>query len=186
MGTRLFHDGRYLEAVGLLEQAYASLNRQLHARLQPKMDDWKSYNDVCFYLGFSYMELGLFQQAYYYLDILLPQRRYAYTTEYINCLVNANDLRALDIINHYLDELGDTTGSSGGDEADDDDDAPNKEADATLASFLSFLRRRKSYVLIECKRYDEAEKLLKSMLNDPSSSDYAINELAYLQKIKTK
>lgn len=186
MGTRLFHDGRYLEAVGLLEQAYASLNRQLHARQQPKMDDWKSYNDVCFYLGFSYMELGLFQQAYYYLDILLPQRRYAYTTEYINCLVNANDLRALDIINHYLDELGDTTGSSGGDEADDDDDAPNKEADATLASFLSFLRRRKSYVLIECKRYDEAEKLLKSMLNDPSSSDYAINELAYLQKIKTK
>ena len=82
-------------------------------------------------------------------------------------------------------ELDDATGSSSDDD-DDDDDAPSKEADATLASFLSFLRRRKSYVLIECKRYDEAEKLLKSMLNDPSSSDYAINELAYLQKIKTK
>ncbi|MGI6223880.1 MAG: hypothetical protein ACOYJG_09735 [Prevotella sp.] len=185
-GTRRFHDGRYLEAIGLLEQAYESLNRLLHEKQQPKVEDWKSYNDVCFYLAFSYMELGLYRQAYYYLDILLPQRRYAYTTEYINCLVNYNDLRALNVIDHFLNELENVSNQQSDDDSDDDDDEQGKEGDAALESFISFLKRRKSYVLIECKRYDEAEKLLKEMLNDPSSSDYAINELAYLKKIKTK
>ena len=104
----------------------------------------------------------------------------------MGCLKQASHFCLPESCRPSFQTVSTTTGSSGGDEADDDDDAPNKEADATLASFLSFLRRRKSYVLIECKRYDEAEKLLKSMLNDPSSSDYAINELAYLQKIKTK
>ena len=181
-GIRRFHQGRYLEAVGLLEQAYDFKNQMMHGIRQPKEDDWKTFNDICFYLAFCYMELRLYKQAYYYLDILLPLHRYSYTTEYVNCLVNASDLRALNMIDHLLATLSVDEQK----EDDEDDDGGEKEEDTSLVSFISFLKRRKSYVLIECRRYDEAESLLKEMLNDPSSSDYAINELAFLQKLKTK
>ena len=126
--------------------------------------------------------MRLNKQAYYSLDILLPLHRYSYTTEYVNCLVNASDLRALNMIDHLLATLSVDEQK----EDDEDDDGGEKEEDTSLVSFISFLKRRKSYVLIECRRYDEAESLLKEMLNDPSSSDYAINELAFLQKLKTK
>jgi hypothetical protein len=53
-------------------------------------------------------------------------------------------------------------------------------------SFNSFLKRRKSYVLIETGRYDEARAILNELLNDPDSSDFAMSELAYLQKITEK
>ena len=182
LGIRRFNQGRYLEAIGLLQQAYDYKNEDMHKLRQPKDDDWKTYSNICFYLAFCYMELGLYKQAYYYLDLLLPQRRYAYTTEYVNCMVNAHDLRALNMIDHLLETL--TPEPSDDDEKDDDED--EKEEDASLGSFLSFLKRRKSYVLIEFRRYDEAEKLLKELLDDPSSSDFAINELAFLQKRKTK
>ena len=182
LGIRRFNQGRYLEAIGLLQQAYDYKNEDMHKLRQPKDDDWKTYSNICFYLAFCYMELGLYKQAYYYLDFLLPQRRYAYTTEYVNCMVNAHDLRALNMIDHLLETL--TPEPSDDDEKDDDVD--EKEEDASLGSFLSFLKRRKSYVLIEFRRYDEAEQLLKELLNDPSSSDFAINELAFLQKLKTK
>ena len=36
------------------------------------------------------------------------------------------------------------------------------------------------------KDYDDAEKLLKQMLDEPDSSDFALQELAYIQKNKGK
>jgi hypothetical protein len=39
-------------------------------------------------------------------------------------------------------------------------------------------------VYIDLQRYDEAEALLKRMLDDPDNTDFAIGELAYLQKLK--
>ena len=51
-----------------------------------------------------------------------------------------------------------------------------------LATFLAFLQRRKVYVLIEKQAYNKAQRMLKKMLNDPVNADFALNELAYLQK----
>ena len=58
----------------------------------------------------------------------------------------------------------------------------NAGAFLLLAAFLAFLQRRKVYVLIEKQAYNKAQRMLKKMLNDPENADFALNELAYLQK----
>lgn len=64
--------------------------------------------------------------------------------------------------------------------------------DAALAekqpqhSFVSFLKRRKAFLLVRQGSYDEAEKLLKQLLDDPENSYFALKELAYIQKKKEK
>ena len=50
--------------------------------------------------------------------------------------------------------------------------------------FLAFLNRRKAYLLVEKGRLEEAKGLLKRMLEDPASADFAISELAYIQKLE--
>ena len=61
----------------------------------------------------------------------------------------------------------------------DDDDLPEH-----VQKLLSFLKRRHGYSLIEFGKLDEAEKVFKSLLDDPTSQDYAVSELAYIQKLK--
>jgi Tfp pilus assembly protein FimV len=58
------------------------------------------------------------------------------------------------------------------------------QEDIAASSFINFLKRRKAYVYIDLQHYDEAESLLKKMLDDPDNTDFAIGELAYLQKLK--
>ena len=46
------------------------------------------------------------------------------------------------------------------------------------------MKRRKAFLLVSLHRYDEAEAILTKMLNEPENSDFALNELAYIQKNK--
>jgi hypothetical protein len=55
-----------------------------------------------------------------------------------------------------------------------------------MVAFVGFLKRRKAYLLVSLERYDEAESLLKQLLNDPENSGFALRELAYIQKKKGK
>ena len=45
-------------------------------------------------------------------------------------------------------------------------------------------KRRKAYLLVSLGRYDEAKTILTAMLKEPENSDFALNELAYIQKNK--
>lgn len=161
-GQRLFMARRYQEAIGPLLQAFEAL--------QPTFENMKPENreqfyELCYLLGFCHHELGAYAKAYYYLDIIFPLRRIAFTEEYINVLVNNGDFRALSIINTLLMSLADSS----------------VQQQSTLHSFINFLRRRKAYVLIDRQQYAEAKLLLKQLLEEPESSDYALRELAYLQ-----
>ena len=69
-------------------------------------------------------------------------------------------------------------------DADDEEDYPDEQQ--SEKSFINFLKRRKAYLLVEMKEYDDAEKLLKKMLDEPDSSDFALQELAFIQKNKGK
>ena len=59
----------------------------------------------------------------------------------------------------------------------------NSDKPQHIFQFLAFLKRRKVYVLVEKKRFEEARKNLMEMLDDPECADFAINELAYIQKL---
>ena len=85
------------------------------------------------------------------------------------------DFRALAYINNIISELENAYGKG------DDGDAPEPH----MQAFISFLHRRKAYIYVEQGKFDDAEALLKSLLNDPYSSDFALKELAYLQRLRT-
>ena len=85
------------------------------------------------------------------------------------------DFRSLMSIDNILEELRNSV-------PDDDEE----ELDPLLRPFLQFLYRRKAYVLIELRRLDEAEHLLRQMVDDPENSDFALDELAYIQRLREK
>lgn len=178
-GKRLFLSKRFLEAEPHLKVAFDILMPafpQLKASLQ------EAFYDSCYMLGFCYNEMQQYQRAFYYLEMLFPLKRITYTEEYINCLVNQRDFRVMQVIETVQEMVENILQPD--ENSDDDGESPKTDSNTAIRAFSSFLKRRKSYVLIESGRYDEARDILNELLNDPDSSDFAMNELAYLQKVK--
>ena len=139
------------------------------------------YFEVSYLLGSCYTFLGRYKEGIFYLQPLIRTRRINYTEMYINCLVNLHDGNAMRFINRLL---GDIVPPMVNEDADDEEDYPDEQQ--SEKSFINFLKRRKAYLLVEMKEYDDAEKLLKKMLDEPDSSDFALQELAFIQKNKGK
>lgn len=167
-GRSLFLQKRYFESIYLLVNVYKILQSQTPLS---RFEETKStFFDVCFMLGFSFSELKQYDRALFYLDLTLPAHRIDSTTAYVNALVNSHDARALGTVETLLDSLQ---------QSEEDGQLPTQ-----LETFRHFLMRRQASLLIDQKRYSEAETLLKSMLNDPDNSDFALKELAHIQKLK--
>lgn len=178
-GRNLYLHHRYYEALLPLTNAYRSFCQicDFHDRHNLEMLD-----EFAYLIGCCYMCLHQYERACYYLQQTLPTAHQSYTEAYINCLVDGGDYRAMDIINALLSSLQMLLNHL--DEEDDEDERiglPNREQ---LERFANFVRRRKAYMLVNLGRYDEAERLLKQMLDDPDNSDFALSELAYIQKHK--
>jgi len=171
-GAKLFEAKRYAEAVVYLTAAYDKLCRRYRKSHDVSVE--RIYH-AAYLIGFCYDAMDLPLRAYYYLDILLPLHNIAYTEEYINCMVQCDDPRALGYIESTLQMISFS-------ESDDDDDEPSEG----LQHFVNFLNRRKVYLLIEHERYDDAEKLLAEMVDDPENMDFANAELSYLHKKRSK
>ena len=169
-GRALYRQKRYYEAIASLENAFRLLYAAFYRLGKTERD---VFFEVCFMLGFCYDELRQYEQAYYYLTFTLGLNRSVYAEEYVNCMVSMGDFRSLGCIDGLLNEL---RGSLPEDE--------EEEIDPSLRSFLRFLYRRKAYVLVEMRRLDEAEKLLRRMVSDPDSSDFALGELAYIRHLR--
>lgn len=117
------------------------------------------------------MELGAMESSSYYLSQAVHSNLYAHAQEYINCLVNTKAPIALDVINEVLSRST----------------KPDSEEDMQAWKYhMAFLKRRKSYALIDMSEYDEAEELLKEMINDPLCKDFAEGELNYINDIRNK
>lgn len=170
-GRTLLEQDRCIEALRCLENAFDTMSLRISHPMSAA--DRNKFGEVAYLIGFCYNELRLYRQAYYYLELTLPFHRVNYTEEYINCLVNGGDFRAASIIDELIVEIENVHSADG-----------SSQWQLNVRPFLNFLKRRKAYVCISQQRYDEAEKLLKKMLDDPDNSDFALNELAYIQKMK--
>lgn len=148
----------------------------------PAMDpeDTHNFYEVCYLLGSCYTCLGQYKEGLYYLQPTISTRRITYTEMYVNCLVNSHDFRALGFVNELLQDLVPPI------ENEIEDDENYQEEMHANNAFINFLKRRKAYMLVERKCYDDAEKILKEMLDEPDSSDFALQELAFIQKNKGK
>ncbi|WP_028896738.1 hypothetical protein [Prevotella sp. HUN102] len=172
-GKQLYLSGRHYEAALWLENAFHILHDSFS---ELNTTDHENFFEICYMLGFCHSNMQDYERAFYYLTFTLGLNRITYTEEYINCLVNMSDFRAMGYINSIIADIENIYNNG------EEDENPEPH----LQSFLSFLYRRKAYVLIEKKNYDAAEALLKHLLNDPNSSEYALKELVYLQKLREK
>ena len=133
---------------------------------------------MAYYLGCCYLRLHRYEHACYYLQLTLAAHNITYTKAYINCLVNSHDFRALDIINSLLADMQELL--------DHNDGFIQNFSRQQIESFVSFMKRRKAYLLVSEQQYDDAVPLLKSLLNDPKHGHFALHELAFIQKQKEK
>ena len=174
----LINEKRYYEAIRRLEPVYQELAKA-SGDMAPQ--ELNYYFEVSYLLGSCYTFLGRYKEGIFYLQPLIRTRRINYTEMYINCLVNLHDGNAMRFINRLL---ADIVPPMVNEDADDEEDYPDEQQ--SEKSFINFLKRRKAYLLVEMKEYDDAEKLLKKMLDEPDSSDFALQELAFIQKNKGK
>lgn len=170
-GRRFFNSRRYYEALPYLENAYYVLKNN-YQDLGKKAKE--RFYELNYYIGFCYAELRCYQRAYFFLDAAFTRNNIRYAKEYVNCLTNSTDFRALGIIQRLIKNVKTAI----------DNEEENEEELPQLKAFLSFLHRRKGYALIELNKLEEAENLFRTMLDDPESESYALDELTYIQQLR--
>lgn len=168
----LHRQKRYYEAISCLENAYRLLNSNIDKK---SLEERNLFLEVCYMLGFCYNELQQYDRAYYYLTFVTGVNRTLYAEEYVNCMIYLGDYRSLMTIDGILEDLHNSI-------VEDEEG----EVEQSVHPFLQFLYRRKAYVLVELHRFDEAEEMLRQMIDDPESGDFALDELAYIQQLREK
>ena len=168
-GKKCFRQERYYEVIAYLTPVW---NKMLTYELPKDEAIQNTLFLTAFYLGSSYAELKLYDQAYYYLDGIFHIRDIGVSIAYVNTLVNARDFRSLYVINTLIKELREKYA---------DGAEPMTDVEER---FMNFLRRRWAYVHVELGDLISAENVYKKMLNEPLNTDFALNELAYIQKLR--
>lgn len=167
-GKKLFLEERYYEALLFFEEAFYAMQTQFDSLKKSQKD---TFFDTIFHIGFCYGSLGQYKKAMAFLDMVSPLHKIPYAMEMINCMVNSGDFRAENAVDTLIATIKEGMML-------DDDEKPA----AHLVEFLAFLDRRKTTILLNKGKYAEAKKKLKKMLNDPHNADFAIDELAHLQR----
>lgn len=172
-GRRYFNAKRFYEALQHLENAYRVLNVNFEGLNKAAREH---FYEVCYFIGFCYAELKLYERAYFYLDIVYPQNSVRYASEYVNLLVNTKDFRALATIERLIKNIEQEVARLEADEKEEEG----------LQAFFRFLQRRKGYVLIDQRKLDDAEAIFQALLDFPDSEKQAIDELMYIEQLRAE
>ena len=167
-GQLLFHQERYYESILHLENVFNSFRTNFY---EMTGDHKRLMIETAYKLGFCYNELGLYKQAFYYLDLMASDGNIRHSMELVNTLANSKDLRLFSYTEGVMDEV-----KRNFSEAD--------ELPTHIKDFVNFLRRRRGYAYIDFNQLDKAEKIFTQMLNEEDNADYAIKELAYIKKLR--
>ena len=127
--------------------------------------------EVAYKLGFCYNELGLYKQAFYYLDLMASDGNIRHTMELVNALANSKDMRLFSYTEGVMEEVKRNF--------DNDNELPDN-----IKDFINFIRRRRGYAFIDFNDLDKAEKIFTAMLDEEDNADYAINGLTTIKKLR--
>ena len=184
-GRQLYLHKRYYEAVGHLTDAFRNLTKEIGEK---DIISQEMIYEIAYLIGCCYMCLHQYEKACFYLQITLNSYHEYYFEAYINCLINNHDYRAwgfiIDMQQGLLQALESIEERK---RSEDDDTEPDPELvqeKKRIERFSAFLKRRKAYLLVSSGKYEQAEALLKKLLDDPENSDFALTELAYIQNNK--
>lgn len=160
---------RTLDALSYFKHAYMLMEQSRHMD-KGDNESWLFFH-VAFLIGYCYIDLDNPEMAYFYLDVSRRGLdRVVDHEQYINCLVNRNDFRALSLLNDVIQQF--------------EEKKEQFEGNERMIAHYHFLQRRRSYILIEMGEYGKAESILKKLLDVDDSKDFALNELSLIQKRK--
>ncbi len=170
----LMREKRIAEAFKLAKWTYECTSNLLKdaSGVKFESDDcglWTVLFNASYIVGFCLMEFHMMQRAAYYLEMAHHGGIAMSTVEYVNCMANCRDPRALELINKLIG------------------DAPKPESNDDVESwrvYMAFLKRRKAYVLVDREQYAEARSLLSELLADPMCEDFAKQELMHLNNLE--
>ena len=167
-GQQYFHSRRFYEAILHLENVFNSYRRNF---FEMNSDQKRMFMDTAYKLGFCFNELGLYKQAFFYLDLVSNDGNIKHTMELVNAMANGKDLRVFSYTDNVMEEVKRNF--------EKEDEVPEN-----IRQFINFLRRRRGYSLINFNQLDQAEKLFTRMLDESDNADYAIHELAYIKQLR--
>ena len=167
-GQQYFMAGRFYEAILNLENVFHSFRENF---FEMTAEHKRVFMETAYKLGFCYNELGLYRQAFYYLDLMASDGNIRHTMELVNAMANSKDLRLFSYTEEVMEEVKRNFG--------EDDELPEN-----IKDLINFLRRRRGYAYIDFNQLDKAEKIFTQMLNEEDNADYAINELAYIKRLR--
>lgn len=180
-GHKLLQQQCYLQAIAVLTPIFQKL-KSCYFNLSDS--EKNMYYQVCFYLGFSYSDLRIFDKGFYYLDMVKGCNRFDYSQEYINCITNSGDPCVFQVINDEAEGIRKQL-----EEMEKDDDRGTERMMAhqdRLWDYFAFLQRRRGYAQISFGFLDDAEETFKQLLEHDGSRTYAENELKYIEELRTK
>lgn len=171
-GNHYMREGLYLEATIRLERAWNILNKTANTI---KEQEQPLFYYISYLTGLCLMHLGLYKEAYYYLEFTQHTQNTDYIKALINCMIMAKDCRVLKMIKSSLSYIRGRIRASENEE---------EGIPSFIIDYYNFLRRREIYVDIENHYFEEAESLCKAMLTEQENMDYALSELAHLQQLR--
>ena len=170
-GRKFFNDACYFQALRYFMKIYQGL-KSVWVDLSEEQRD--SYYDVCFFIGFIFMNLKMYDKAFYYLKAASVSRSISSCQELINCLCNMNAPQAIPTIQGYLKTVREIQ------------EEEKEDIDESVLDFYQFLLRRLAYMFINQRAYEEAEDLLNRMIKNGNSVEFAQAELDYIKQIRAQ
>ncbi len=171
-GKKAMTENRFWDAIAYFDNAFKSL-QQKWWKEHLSDEEFQTFIECSFLIGYCYYEIGLFDKSYKYLEFSArnADSGYKYQSEYINCLVALHDISSLMVIDNNLEKLT---------------NKPQEDKNDMDYEFYMFLQRRKAYCLIELEQYEQAKTYLKNILENEPDNKFANQEMEYINEMKNK
>lgn len=159
-------------------QALYHFNHVFRVILVIPYKDWEEgmkelFYDICYYIGFIYADLGMNVRACYYLNIARESNRIDYIEEFVNCICNMRDPSTLGIVVSYIKDIQERMSN-------------DEEEAARLMPMFQFFQRRLLYLLVEYKKWDDAEIQANYMIQNEMDAEFVNDELEHIRRMREK
>lgn len=169
---KYFNNSCYLQSLYFFKRIHSNIKNEPS---KPDSPYREFYNDVCLYIGAIYMQLNMTDRAYYYLHVAQRGQKLAAIEEFMNCLWAIQDWDALV---YYRDIREKALNAMQGQD--------NEEPNDALQRIFFIVNRHMIHALINNGDINEAESLLKSMIESDYDTEYATNELNRIKELRNQ
>ena len=191
LGSTLFHQKRFAEAIAPLRFVYQKLNEDAYYNVGQNL---RTYLHICRMLAAAYAQTGQNEWAIFYNEIVaMGPPTLTIHSEFLRVLLAGHDARLMPVISNLETDLMTYLNAHAPNDDDDDDDADTDNYDSQL-QLLFRVKLFKAHVFADRRQFVEAERLLSSLKNenDTNTSDTTRetnntllqNEWGYLQRKK--